>query len=261
MNVPNAVHVSIVSHGQGGLVALLLDDLECHCRDFSLFVTITFNIPETVCFDAQNFSFPVKMIHNLNPKGFAANHNAAFRSELMTNPSSYFCVINPDIRFPENVFARLLLLLEGTSGVGVVAPLVRDPVGKVEDSGRRFPNLLTPLIRFLGANREPDYKILSTRIAPDWVAGMFLLFPSSVYELLGGFDERYFLYYEDIDLCARLRLKGYRVILEPATSVVHDAHRDSHHKAQYFWFHLRSIIRLFSSPLYWRAVRTPPVSS
>ena len=205
MNVPDAVHVSIVSHGQGGLMALLLDDLEYHCRDLSLCVTITFNIPETVCFDAQKFSFPVKMIHNLSPKGFAANHNAAFRSMLMTNPCSYFCVINPDIRFPENVFAGLLLLLEGTSDVGVVAPLVRDPGGKVEDSGRRFPNLLTPLIRFLGASRDPDYKILATRIEPDWIAGMFLLFPSSVFELRRGFDERYTRTLISVRVCA---LKG-----------------------------------------------------
>ena len=94
-----------------------------------------------------------------------------------------------------------------------------------------------------------------------WLSFACWLLRRAVIDQVGLLQECYFLYYEDIDLCARLRLKGYRVILEPATSVVHDAHRDSHHKAQYFLLHLRSIIRLFSSPLYWRAVRTPPVSS
>jgi len=151
-------------------------------------------------------------------------------------------VVNPDIRFSENVLAPLLSVFESASDVGVAAPLVRASDGAVEDSGRRFPSLYTPLFRFLGMARSPGYPIVFSHIEPDWVAGMFLLFPSAVYSLFGGFDERYFLYYEVIEFCARLRLKGYRVILEPATSVVHDARRDSHHKPKYFLFHLRSTI-------------------
>jgi len=68
-----------------------------------------------------------------------------------------------------------------------------------------------------------DYAIGEESIHPDWAGGMFLLFPRTLFEGLGGFDERYFLYYEDVDICARLTLLGRRVVLCPRARVVHHA--------------------------------------
>lgn len=72
---------------------------------------------------------------------------------------------------------------------------------------------------------------------------MFMLFPRTVYEQLGGFDETYFLYYEDVDLCARLRKLGYRVGYCADVSVVHDARRASHSNLSYLRRHLASMAR------------------
>ena len=72
-----------------------------------------------------------------------------------------------------------------------------------------------------------------------------MLFPRTVFEQLGGFDETYFLYYEDVDLCARLRKLGYRVGYCADVSVVHDARRASHRNLSYLRRHLASMARFF----------------
>jgi GT2 family glycosyltransferase len=83
---------------------------------------------------------------------------------------------------------------------------------------------------------------------------MFLPFQYSVYEEAGGFDERYFHYYEDVTLCARLQLMGNRVIVCPRTKVVHQARRSSHHNLRYLRWHLGSMLRFFLSPVYSRVL-------
>ncbi len=88
--------------------------------------------------------------------------------------------------------------------------------------------------------------------SPDWIAGMFMLFPRSVFEELHGFDERYFLYYEDVELCARLALAGYKRLVCSDVTVVHDARRSSHGSLRYAVMHLKSIIRFFSSNVYYQ---------
>ena len=76
---------------------------------------------------------------------------------------------------------------------------------------------------------------------------MFMLFRSSTFAEIGGFDAAYRLYYEDVDLCARLRLKGYDVRLAPKAIVTHLARRSSHRNPRYAVWHLRSMLRFFTS--------------
>jgi GT2 family glycosyltransferase len=80
----------------------------------------------------------------------------------------------------------------------------------------------------------------------DWIAGMFMLFRSDTYRALGGFDETYFLYYEDVDLCHRLRKTGKSVIYNPAAEIVHDARRASRKDPRLAYRHLCSALRYFS---------------
>lgn len=74
---------------------------------------------------------------------------------------------------------------------------------------------------------------------------MFMLFRSQDFERLGGFDERYFLYYEDVDICVRAGQQGMRVVACPKVSVVHDARRDSRRSFKHLRWHLASMVRFF----------------
>lgn len=241
------ISISVVSHAQIALVVCLLKDIEQYCRDSSLEFILTLNLDETLSFDLDGFSFPVKVIRNARPLGFGANHNQAFRFAT----GRYFCVMNPDITLSSNPFHSLCSSLE-ESQVGLAAPRVVGSDGSEEDSARYFPRP-SELVGKLFGRKSAVYDAKGTEVIyPDWVAGMFMLFPANVFRELSGFDERYFLYYEDVDLCARLALLEYRVALARDVAVMHDARRSSHANLRYLRWHLSSMVRFFFSPAYWQ---------
>jgi N-acetylglucosaminyl-diphospho-decaprenol L-rhamnosyltransferase len=231
------VTLSVVSHRQNALVNQLLADIERHCAG-RVALIVTENVPDDTALSA---SVPFEHVVNTRVKGFGANHNAAF-SRCRT---PYFCVANPDIRLPTDPFPLLLdALRDGRAAVA--APLVRSPTGAIEDSARRFPTALSLLRKFFAENRKPDYPVDRGPLEVDWVAGMFMLFASDTYRGAGGFDERYFLYYEDVDLCRRLRKAGKAVIYEPGAAVTHDARRASRREPRLALHHLKSVLRFLS---------------
>ncbi len=76
---------------------------------------------------------------------------------------------------------------------------------------------------------------------------MFMLFRSETYRAAGGFDEAYFLYYEDVDLCRRLRAAGKSIVYQPEAEVVHEARRASRRQPRLALHHLKSMLRFLSS--------------
>lgn len=249
--MPNDISLSVVSHGQAVLVGQLLDDLRRH-KPSGVEVILTLNIEETLPFDPGSFPFPVKTIRNVVPRGFAANHNAAFALAR----GSLFCVLNPDIRLTADPFAALAEELRQPA-VGVAAPLIVDSAGAIEDSARPFPTLLSLGRKALGLEPRRYYEIGTESISPDWVAGMFMLLRREVFAEVGGFDARYHLYYEDVDLCSRLRLAGYDVRLVPRATAVHNARRQSRRDIRYSFWHLRSVTRYLLSDVRRKLLKTP----
>lgn len=243
------VSLSVVSHGQAALVNALLNDLRSYGSGIDLEVFLTINIPEALPDSLANLPFPVKIIYNPHPLGFAENHNRA----LGQAAGAFFCIVNPDIHIGTDIFPVLLNAAQNLK-TGIVAPLVTDGAGKIENSARFFPTPLNIICKACGGCRGGDYAIGDTCVFPDWVGGMFMLCRREVYQLTRGFDEKFFLYYEDVDLCARVWLLGLDVVLVPQASVVHDARRSSHKQWSYFLHHIRSMSRFFMSPTFLRAI-------
>jgi len=235
------ISISIVSHGHAQLVASLLDDLR-RWRPAGIEVLLTLNIEEALPFHPGHFPFSVRSILNVSPQGFAANHNAAF--ELARG--DFFCILNPDIRLTGDPFPELMDELKNPS-VGAVAPLILGPNRAIEDSARPFPTPLSLFCKALGTAPKRYYEVSDKSISPDWIAGMFMLLRRDTFMAVDGFDARYHLYYEDVDLCTRLRLKDYDVRLVPRVSVMHFARRQSRGDARYFFWHLRSMTRYLLS--------------
>jgi GT2 family glycosyltransferase len=231
------VSISIVSHGQATLVVPLLDDLD-RCSANIGEVILTSNVPENIRPAVANRRFPTVLIENEQRNGFGANHNAAFRRAR----HAHFCVLNPDIRLRDNPFPALIDALT-TPTVGLVAPLIFNSSGTLEDSARRFPTIASLAARTLLRRREPEYGAVDSSFSPDWVAGMFMLFPADVFATVGGFDESFFLYFEDVDICARLRRLRLQVLVVPEARAVHDAQRRSHRDRQHARWHVASMLR------------------
>ncbi|HNF92587.1 MAG TPA: glycosyltransferase [Accumulibacter sp.] len=228
------IAVSIVSHGHGDMVGRLIGQLLAFPEVAQIILTL--NVPESVALpdDAR-----LTVIGNAMPKGFGANHNAAFTCCTQT----FFCPLNPDIEFDRNPFPVLSAAL-ANDRVALVAPLVRSPDGKIEDSIRHFPTPASLLMKALGGS-DGRYAVSEDQadFAPEWVAGMFMLFRSRDFHDLGEFDERFFLYYEDVDICVRVWQNGMRIQACPKAGVIHDARRGSRRSLRHLCWHLGSMAR------------------
>lgn len=236
------ITLSVVSHGQTGLVNQLLQDLRPLARG-RLRVVVTLNIPDATPLAEADAALPIEVIVNGRAKGFGANHNAAFERCRTT----YFCVANPDIRLAVDPFPTLVEQLKNPA-TGVAGPLVRSALGGVEDSARRFPTAASLLKKLFVDRRKPDYPTDRGALEVDWVAGMFMLFSAAAYRGVGGFDEGFFLYYEDVDICRRLARAGKRVIYEPRAEVVHAARRASRRDFRHARYHAASLLRFLLRP-------------
>lgn len=235
---PN-VTVSVVSHGQGKLVAQLLTELT-RCPGIAEII-VTQNIPEPEIACPEALGGRVRFLRNATPLGFAANHNQAFRQ--CTQP--FYVVLNPDIGLNDaDPLPGLLACIEQPDRA-LVVPVVRNPDGRMEDSVRRFPTPLGLLAKLLRISDGRYGDLGQDPRAVDWAAGMFMLFRSDDFRAIGGFDAGFFLYYEDVDICARLWKSGRRVIACPGVSVIHDAQRASHRNLKYLKWHLSSMSRYF----------------
>ena len=235
------ITLSVVSHGQNALVNQLLGDVRRVCAD-RVSLVLTQNVPDPVPLAVGNLSCPVEIIVNQERKGFGANHNAAFRRCR----TPYYCVCNPDIRLPADPFPELISRFDDKT-VAVTGPLVRNPAGGIEDSARRSPTVASLLKKVFVEQRQPDYPADRGRQAVDWIGGMFMLFRSEDFRAAAGFDEAYFMYYEDVDLCRRLHAAGKSILYEPSAEVVHYAQRASRRQPRLALHHLKSMLRFLSS--------------
>lgn len=171
---------------------------------------------------------PIKRIALRRNGGFGHGCNAGWRA----GRAAYVLFLNPDARMKADSLERLVAVLETTPGGGAAAPRIAHPDGTLDYSQRRFPRLRSTYARALFLHRVfptapwVDELVRDTAAyaepgSPDWVSGACILVRRSVLEELGGFDEGFFMYCEDIDLCRRLREAGHELLYEPSATVVH----------------------------------------
>jgi GT2 family glycosyltransferase len=174
--------------------------------------------------------FPwVRLIRNATNRGFAAAVNRG----LAASRGGAVLWLNPDAVLLDDGMVELVRYLEAHREVGIVGPQLVDPDGAVQRSARAFPSYEWPVAhrrsiwtrlvpwnpysrRYLRTDADP------TRIQEvDWVSGACLLHRREVADALGGLDERFFMYCEDVDFCLRARQHGWVVRYHPGARVRH----------------------------------------
>ena len=182
--------------------------------------------------------------------GFGAGANLG--AAATTSP--FVLVCNPDLTLSPGAARALADRLESDPSLAVVGPLLRDADGDVYPSGRAFPGLRDAvghafLGLFWGGNPwTRRYRHLGAdqhRARPaDWVSGACFLARRLAFDSVNGFDEAYFMYVEDVDLCWRLHRAGWSIFYEPAAEVVHEQGRSaSQHPYRMLAAHHRSMWR------------------
>lgn len=251
------LNISVVSHQHGTLVVQALQSLAESLSGSGLLVRVllTLNLPEPAIereLHANQWPFALNIIHNPSPLGFGANHNQAFACA----DAPWFAVVNPDIVWPSTDASFWMSLRTCRScwdaRIGLLCPEQVDTTGQRQDFARE---LLTPWGLVDRAWRRWRGKaaggVAPTVRQADWVNGACMVFRSQAFAGVGGFDLRYFMYCEDIDICLRLRLAGWD-IHGTSWAVVHDARRNTHRSGYHLIWHLRSILRLWMSVVFWR---------
>jgi GT2 family glycosyltransferase len=194
--------------------------------------------------ESVSAAFPdLVLLRNEKNIGFGAAVNQAAK----ISASRVLWFLNPDCQFVEGSVTELLDEIESNLGVGVWGTRVVWPDGRVQTSANAFPDLTTEVIRqahlsaairSVGARRlllrvagsrlprlVSEYLMIYGETGPsrsvDWVSGASMLVRREVFSELGGFDERFFMYYEDTDFCRRARRRGYDVIYRSDLTVSH----------------------------------------
>ncbi|KKQ61344.1 MAG: Glycosyl transferase family 2 [Parcubacteria group bacterium GW2011_GWE2_38_18] len=186
-----------------------------------------------------NLRYPeVIFIQSGKNLGMGAGNNIGIKKATGKN----ILVLNPDTEVTATSIKTMMNYLDANPDVGLVGPKLLRSDKTVQESCYRFPKIFIPIIRrtFLSkfaTNYVDDYLMrnidLSRPQAVDWIQGSCLLIKKEVIDKVGMFDERFFMYLEDTDLCKRISLAGWKVVYLPTAEVFHHHERAS---AKKHWF-------------------------
>ncbi|MBC7228947.1 MAG: glycosyltransferase family 2 protein [Actinobacteria bacterium] len=200
--------------------------------------------------------FPwVRLVENPGNPGYASACNRGLRAAARP----YVFILNSDVVFVTGGVEEVLDYLDEHPGVAALGPLVLNADGSFQMSCRRFPGMLENAVHGLLGELWPDnpltrsYQMKDLRrdepCEVDWVSGAAMLLRREAAEEVGGFDESYFMYVEDVDICWRLREAGHRVVFHPGFRLVHHIGKSSsqqstrmlyhHHRSMFIFFRKR----------------------
>jgi N-acetylglucosaminyl-diphospho-decaprenol L-rhamnosyltransferase len=169
----------------------------------------------------------LRLIRNAANVGFAAAANQGVRATT----ARYVLLLNPDATLCPGALDALARALDEQPAAAVVGALVRNPDGSIQPTRRRFPSIWQSMLHGIVGIFRPDnpgtraYTLsdadLPTLTPIDWVAGTAMALRREDFEAIGGFDESYFFFVEDVDLCKRVWEAGRQVWFQPAAEVIH----------------------------------------
>lgn len=240
------IFISVISHGHSELI----NKLECLAELSEEFnVVVKSNKPQD-CFDDINRKSNFHWLNGDYGLGFGHNNNIVYehcRKLLGMLEEDYFIVLNPDVIIEAGEILNLVEKMNVNSSKISAINLFKDNNKSIYDySIRNFPSFSQFVQSFLGFENRAilDKSKLNTPTYVDWAAGSFLAFKASHYAELNGFDENYFMYCEDIDMCYRSQLFGERVLYFPEIKAIHLAkHANRKLVSKHFYWHVKSVIR------------------
>jgi GT2 family glycosyltransferase len=194
--------------------------------------------------------------------GFGKAQNLAVK----VAQGEYVLICNPDIEVQEGSLSRLMNYADELKDFGVIGPKLNYPEGGVQESARRFPSMSDLTVKRLGLSSLFPRKMKKYLMKDkhfhgaervDWLVGAAMLMKKKRFEELGGFDDRFFLFFEDTDLCRRVKEAGHDVWYYPEAEFFHSRERLSERGLwpfkKVFWIHMASAGKYFWK---WRAQRS-----
>jgi N-acetylglucosaminyl-diphospho-decaprenol L-rhamnosyltransferase len=245
--------VVVVNHNTGQYLSRCMDSIRASAGDLRLEVVAVDNASSDGSAGPVAAGRPdVRLIANSDNRGFAHAANQG----IAATSAPFVLLLNPDAEIVGGTLAALVKVARERPGAGAVGALVRNPDGSIQPSARRVPRLgealghafLGPVWRgnpwtrsytMAGWDRSSEREV-------EWVSGSAVLLRREALDEVGLFDESYFMYVEDVDLCTRLRRAGWAVVFSPELEVVHQIGVSTHgQRGRMAFAHSDSIYRYF----------------
>lgn len=197
----------------------------------------------------ENIYPEITLIKSSGNIGFGAGHNLV----LDKLDSDYHVIINPDIIVKDDVIAKLAGFLDENSDIGMASPEIRFPDGRLQILGKKNPSPAFLVASRLRGNGEPgkllkEYAMLDRDLSKptdiENATGCFMFIRTSLFKEIGGFDSRYFMYFEDCDLTREVNRRS-RAVYYPAATVYHEWGRESKKNFHLKLVQIKSMISYF----------------
>ncbi|WP_455043114.1 glycosyltransferase family 2 protein [Leptotrichia buccalis] len=205
----------------------------------------------------ENFSDDrIKYIFNNSNKGFGAGHNIVLQKLIEENEKSEFhLMINADVFFEENTIEKIIAYMRKNSDIGQIGPRIYESNGEINRSCRLLPTPLNLIFRRffpvksivekMDYSYEMKWYDYKSTIEVPILSGCFIFVRTDILKDIGVFDERYFMYMEDYDLCRRIG-KKYKVVFYPKVNIVHEHGKASYKSRKMMIVHIKSAIKYFN---------------
>ncbi len=248
--------ISIVVYKSYADILLLLDDIEKYVsKDLNKQIYIVDNsaFPEgnpdrdDFCRRLSKYA-DVKYIDAGGNIGFGAGHNLI----LTQTDSKYHAIVNPDIRLKDDAFSKIISYMDENPDVGMTIPRLTDDKGNLQSVYRRELTVIDMFLRMFIKKGFKKRKAYHTMQDMDYTKpfnvpfgqGSFLVIRTDLLKKLNGFDERFFLYMEDADLCKRVNQIS-QLMYYPGAEAIHNWERGSYKNKKLFITHVKSMIKYF----------------
>lgn len=187
-------------------------------------------------------------------KGFGFGHNY----NLLDSKEDYFLVFNPDVILKKKELEKLVEVIKSSSSIGLVVPKVLNDDGTTQHLIRNKITVFDFFLRFIPFSfvkslfnkrlKKYECRDLPTDKNSEikMGSGCFMLLKSQAYKKIKGFDDQFFMYFEDNDLCLRLREAGYKIIYCPQATIIHFYEKGAHKNKKLFKIFMTSMYKFFT---------------
>lgn len=226
-------------------------------------VVVIENSPEAPSGLSSLYSGPITLVHRPDNPGYGAAINQGVAA--LPKECAVIVMCNPDIVFEPDALSQLVTELESHAAVGIAGPAVVNPDTSIYPSARAFPGIRVGIghailgelwegnpwtRKYLGVYHGSDTRVV------DWLSGSCLAAKREAFAAVGGFDPGYFMFFEDVDLCFRLKREGWRSLYVPRARIEHSGgHATQPRMADMVGVHHESarrfLFRLYDKPRFW----------
>ena len=221
--------IIIANWNTKGFLATCLESIKSQTKETSFEVIVVDNFSSDGSPEFVERNFPeVTLIKNKENKGFGKANNQG----LAVAQGKYILFLNSDVSINEGCLDRMFTFMERRSDVGASACKLTFPDGTLQHSCRKFPSFRVYFMMLLGLRRlSPNRKTFREYLMLNWdhsdereveqIMGSFMFIRKDVLDQVGGFDERYWMYFEEVDLCLRIWWAGWKIVHYPHASAIH----------------------------------------